>query len=243
MKYQWIKWYPIRWLHSTARDELSPSERSVFHDFVCLAAISENPGTFKFTNIDALSRQINTSSDVIKNTIKICQEKERIKLQQDKEACYITISKWGNYQSIPGVRTGNQNLSVNNKTQKHRFNVNDIDKIRIEKIRIEKKKKKYIKKKKNKNPFLFEKEFDTLWDQWPQEGRFKKKYCREKFNALCKQGKLDLFKKITFGYSSYLESQQKKRNFSQQVMHLSTWLNNWEEEKDQYLGFKYEPPL
>ena len=100
-----------------------------------------------------------------------------------------------------------------------------------------------ISKDKVEKTSLYGKEFEKLWQQWPQEGRFKKKYCRIKFYALCKQGKLDLFKKVTYGYSEYLEAQCKKKNFNQQVMHLSTWLNNWEEEREQYEDFKYEPPL
>jgi len=96
---------------------------------------------------------------------------------------------------------------------------------------------------KNSQQNGFEKEFDELWKQWPSNGRFKKKICRAKFQALYKQGKLDLFKKVTFGYSEYLEAQRKKKNFDQRVMHLSTWLNNWEEERDQYENFKYKPPL
>lgn len=96
-------------------------------------------------------------------------------------------------------------------------------------------------KPKEKN--MYEKSFETLWKSWPEEGRFKKKICRMKFNVLCKAGKLEEFQKTTHGYSDYLRQQKERRNFDQQVMHLSTWLNNWEEEKEQYINFKYEPPL
>jgi len=90
---------------------------------------------------------------------------------------------------------------------------------------------------------LFEEEFKKLWDDWPKEGRFKKKICHDKFKALIKKGKLNLFKKVTLGYSEFLRDQEVKKNFKQRVMHLSTWLNNWEEERDQYENFEYKPPL
>jgi len=85
--------------------------------------------------------------------------------------------------------------------------------------------------------------FEELWKQWPPEGRFKKKYCRMKFLALCKQGKLEEFRKTARGYSDYLKHKKENENFAQQPMHLSTFLNNWEEEKERYVNFKYQARL
>lgn len=85
--------------------------------------------------------------------------------------------------------------------------------------------------------------FEELWKQWPPEGRFKKKYCRTKFLALCKQGKLEDFKKTARGYSDYLRHKKENENFAQQPMYLSTFLNNWEEEKERYVNFKYQARL
>lgn len=84
--------------------------------------------------------------------------------------------------------------------------------------------------------------FEKLWKEWPTEGRFKKKYCRMKFKALCKKGKLDEFKRTTRGYSDFLR-QKANDGFAQQPMHLSTWLNNWEEDKERYINFKYKEPM
>ena len=86
-------------------------------------------------------------------------------------------------------------------------------------------------------------EFVILWKSWPKEGRFKKDYCFKKFGALVKAGKLERFKKTTQGYSEYLKHKKERENFDQNVMHLSTWLNNWEGEEETYSGFKYKPGL
>lgn len=91
-------------------------------------------------------------------------------------------------------------------------------------------------------PF-FEQQFEKLWKEWPAEGRFKKKYCRMKFLALCRQGKLEEFKKTVRGYSEYLYHKKVNEGFAQRPMHLSTFLNNWEEEKERYIGFEYKPRL
>jgi hypothetical protein len=85
--------------------------------------------------------------------------------------------------------------------------------------------------------------FEELWKQWPAEGRFKKKYCRQKFIALCKQGKLEEFRKTAIGYSNYLKHKAINEGFNQQVMHLSTFLNNWEEDKERFMDFEYRPKL
>lgn len=85
--------------------------------------------------------------------------------------------------------------------------------------------------------------FESLWKQWPEEGRFKKKHCRMKFEALCKQGQLAEFQRTTQGYSDYLRDKATKDNFNQQPMHLATWLNNWEGDKERYINYEYKPKM
>lgn len=112
-------------------------------------------------------------------------------------------------------------------------------------LRLNKRKEVKVKEEKNKNN-MSEKtssEFDALWKSWPGEGRFKKDICRKKFKALIKAGKLERFKKTTQGYASFLKHKKERENFDQRVMHLSTWLNNWEGEEETYSGFKYKPGL
>lgn len=88
----------------------------------------------------------------------------------------------------------------------------------------------------------YEKKFIELWKTWPKEGKFKKDWCKKKFIALCKAGKLKDFIATQRGYINFLEYQAKEKNFSQRAMHLSTFLNNWEGEK-KYIGFEYKAGL
>jgi len=83
--------------------------------------------------------------------------------------------------------------------------------------------------------------FEKFWLAYPREGRFYKKACRQKFAAIVKAGKLDDLKAGFAGYVDYLKSQRLERNFDQQPMYVSTFLN-----KERYLtyrNFKYEPKL
>jgi uncharacterized phage protein (TIGR02220 family) len=116
MKPLWIKWYPVNWLHSTARDEMNAAQRSTFQDFVCLAAISKTPGSFKFVNAESLSRMLNTDVKTIEETIKVCFDRKRISIREDAEGMVMKILKWKVYQSF---------ASVDNKTEKTHNNVND----------------------------------------------------------------------------------------------------------------------
>jgi len=116
MKPLWIKWYPVNWLHSTARDEMDAAQRSTFQDFVCLAAISKTPGSFKFVSAESLSRMLNTDVKTIEETIKVCFDRKRISIRDDAEGRVMKILKWKVYQSF---------TSVDNKTEKAHNNVND----------------------------------------------------------------------------------------------------------------------
>ncbi len=98
-------------------------------------------------------------------------------------------------------------------------------------------------KDKEKDNTLCEKEFQKLWEAWPKEGRFDSKHCLMKFKALNKQGKLELFKKVSNGYLQFLRHQKDHENFPQKAKHLKTWMNNWEGERESYENFKYEPRL
>lgn len=106
--------------------------------------------------------------------------------------------------------------------------------------RESKKRDKIISPKKLKE---FEKEFNEEWGKWPIESRAKKKISRMKFIALCKAGKYEEYLEIRRGYFAYLKMQYQKTGFEQRPVHVSTWLNNWEEEKDRYKGIKAKPSL
>jgi len=98
-------------------------------------------------------------------------------------------------------------------------------------------------KKKNNMSQNFEKKWNELIKIWPTGAKGKLNTCRVKFNALCKQGKLEEFIKIQRGYFQFLEYRDKVEHFPQKCMHLSTFLNNWEADKEQYIGFEYKARL
>jgi hypothetical protein len=108
----WIKWYPMQWLHSTCRDEMSAAQRATFQDFVCLAAISPAPGSFKFLSYEALARALNTSPAIVKSTMEICVAKNRISLAEEKEGTICTIIKWPDYQAF-GVGKSRPKCPIN----------------------------------------------------------------------------------------------------------------------------------
>ena len=99
---RWLKWYAIDWINSTARDELTPAERSTWVDFVCLARFPGSPpGTFKFASYEALARKLNTPLEVILSTCDKCL-KNRITVDITSEGLLINILNWDRYQSGQG---------------------------------------------------------------------------------------------------------------------------------------------
>lgn len=96
---RWIKWYGIDWINSTARDELTPAERSTFLDFVCLASYPGSPpGTFKVASWEALARKLNTPLEVILQTRDKCLS-TRISVASTPESLLVSISNWEKYQA------------------------------------------------------------------------------------------------------------------------------------------------
>ena len=115
----WIKWYPMQWLHSTCRDELSAAERATFQDFVCLAAISPTPGSFKFVSNESLARTLNAPIVTIKTTMEKCVKKNRLSLEDGPEGMICTVIKWPDYQSLGPKKTNVKNsINFNFDTEK-----------------------------------------------------------------------------------------------------------------------------
>jgi len=83
--------------------------------------------------------------------------------------------------------------------------------------------------------------FEEFWSAYPREGKFHKKACLAKFTAIVKAGKLDDLKDGFAGYLDYLKAQRLDRNFDQQPMHVSTFLNK--DRYETYKGFKYANKL
>jgi len=80
----------------------------------------------------------------------------------------------------------------------------------------------------------YKQSFNAFWTEWPADRRTRKQLCKQKFDALCKRGELDKFKKACRSYAAFLDYQKNERGFDQTPMFSSTFLNNWMEwyEKD-----------
>jgi hypothetical protein len=96
---------------------MNAAERATFQDFVCLASIPPNVGSFKFVDCDSLGRSLNTESQIIEKTIKICLERNRLKLKKTKEGMVCRIVKYYKYQVFRDVNIEDKinELNVNHK--------------------------------------------------------------------------------------------------------------------------------
>lgn len=88
----------------------------------------------------------------------------------------------------------------------------------------------------------FEREFEKFWKDYHPDGRKNKKYAKIRFIALCKQGKLEDFRKGFIGYANYLEYKRKRENFDQSVKYFSTLCADYGE-YIQYSEHKSKPDL
>lgn len=114
---QWIKWYGIGWINSTARDELEPEERGTFVDFVCLASFPGNPeGIFKIANWEGLSRKLNTPLKVIESTRDKCLKTNRISIHKNEEGIFVSVLNWSKYQAFTTERSEHNKKFLDSKS-------------------------------------------------------------------------------------------------------------------------------
>ena len=109
-----------------------------------------------------------------------------------------------------------------------------VEENRIEENRIEK----GIDFSKNAIRF-FEQEFERYWNEYDERGKKNKQYAKKRFMALCKKGKLTEFDKGFIGYANYLKDKRINENFDQRPKYFSTLISDYEE----YIGYKYKPPM
>jgi len=222
-------------------EELNPAQRWVWFGLLLMAGDSNEEGLIykrKAANGELIGysdKYISEHLDVDFRTF----TKAKMSMLEHKKIGYIEqscikILNWEKYQSEYSRQKKYRNDDKSDKNNcnllSNQSNTLDLD--------LDKEQE----KDKEKNN-MYEKDFEKLWKEYPIQGRFKKKICRDKFKALCKQGKLDEFKAATIGYANYLRMKKEYDNFDQRVMHLSTWMNNWEADKDRYIRFEYEPKL
>jgi len=195
MRLHWIKWYPVQWLHSTARDEMSVEERATFHDFVCLAAVSSIPGQFKFVNAESLSRQLNTDVKIIEKTLNCCKNKNRLKITKTKEGFVCRITKWHIYQPVTEMK------GVNNKQENPDLKLTLREEKRREEI-----KGGYCKL------------FERFWKEYPRKKE--KKVAYEVFKRLKKREQ----EQVIICARNYHEEVKNKKIEERYIKHPATFL-------------------
>jgi len=144
---KWIKWWVNSWLQSTCRDQLTTAERATFHDMVCLSAVDEPFGSFKFHSYQALARKFNTPTEVIESTIEKCLQYGRIILNENEigeQVCCIV--EWDRYQPVKAPNKRKEKI--------HKKKRKDIDKIRLDKTRGKNNKKQKLSPKSLTEEFL-----------------------------------------------------------------------------------------
>ena len=223
----WFPFWVDKWIFGSMRIECTVEERAIWIDLLALAA--KDDGYIRANEnipypLEQLSGMLRIPADRLKRAVNKFVRLKKLTRLTNKT---LRITEYKKYQF----------------TNRHKRRVmsaeTDMGSSKADTILY---KRKEQDRKEDKN-ILYETEFATLWKQWPVEARGKRSYCLTKFKALCKQGKQEEFKKTTQGYAKFLDYQKNINNFDQQCMHLSTWLNNWEGDKEKYINFKYEPPL
>jgi len=242
----WIPFWGDKWLFGSMRIEFDVAERGIWWDLMAIAMKDEG---FIRANEDTpypiqqLAGMLIVSEELLKKTI----EKfiKRGKITRLKNGT-LKITNWKKYCFTDrhmrrlGMEAEDDEMSEETDTMtESEDSEGEVADTRIDKNRTEMNRKEKIRIK-DKVEEDFEK---NLWKPWPKEGRFKKNICLAKYRALIKAGKKEEFHKTTRGYAAYLQMKEERDNFKQRVMHLSTWMNNWQGEKEHYMNFKYEPPL
>jgi len=227
----WFPWWPDKWIFGSVRIECTPAERGIWVDLLSLA--SKDNGHIRANEetpypLQQLAGMLIIPEEELKNAINKFIKSKKI-TKNNNGTLYIT--KWDKYQfSERHKRRIESEMSENTDAMS-----DDKDAILYN--------SKVDDNKVNNNIEPFEKLFNELWEIWPSDSKGKKPYCKTKFLALCKAGKLEEFRKTQKGYFQLLEYKHKVENFKQRCMNLSTFLNNWEGDKELYINFTYKPPL
>ena len=239
MRRNWIKLYVDQCLRGTMMSELSAVARCVWIWLLLMAGDSNVEGTIflrKGEDGKLVGYSDQTLSELLAVDISVFKLAKR-KMKRFKKIAVdrsnvIKVLNWKKYQSEYSRQKIYRSTEEGDKKNSN-SNCNPSNSLELDRDKD---------KEEDKNN-MSEKTFDILWKDWPKEGRFLQKYCLMKFKALVKAGKLDDFRATTIGYFEYRKHKKLNENFEPQVMHLKTWMNNWEGEKDTYMGFEYKPRL
>ncbi len=96
----WVKLFVTGWLHGSIRWQLTPEQRSVFADLICLAGECNQDGKICDNDgrpfpLEYIAHQLNISEDLLVATLAVNEDEGRI--SQDEGV--ITIANWKVYQS------------------------------------------------------------------------------------------------------------------------------------------------
>lgn len=158
----WLKIYITGWLHGSIRWQLTPEERSVWADLLCLAGECNREGEIADNDGRALPRsfianRLNIPLELLDVAIKKCEEEGRV----IEKSGILVITNWAAYQSeysrqkkyrkpedIKDKKTYGEFQNVfltDNQLEKlkHRFGDELLDKIETLSVGIESKDYKY----------------------------------------------------------------------------------------------------
>jgi hypothetical protein len=99
-KRSWIKLYINNYIMGSVRYQLTPAERSVWVDLLCLAGLSPTAGSICDSDNRAyphsfIANRFNIRTTLLEDTLNKCKEEGRIK----EDSGGIHIINWGSYQS------------------------------------------------------------------------------------------------------------------------------------------------
>jgi len=158
-----------------------------------------------------------------------------IYLYKSNGETYLQFTKFKELQSLHPERESKSDIPSPNEKSCELMITHDLSpQVKLKEIKL--------KEAKVKESVFFENEFDSLWKEYHIDGKKNKKYAKIRFVALCKEGKLDEFKKGFEGYGNFLEFKHKKQNFKQAVKYFSTLCTDYPE-YIQYYGHKVGPNL
>jgi len=75
-----MKWYPEKWLRGSLRDELTPAQRGVWADLLCLGCQNDPPGQIDFVSFRTLANSLTISKKLLVATIKDALLNKKIRL-------------------------------------------------------------------------------------------------------------------------------------------------------------------
>lgn len=104
--FSWIKFWTESWLTGTARQSLSPAERSVVVDLFCLA--KRKNGLIEIPSRSAQAKMLLIPRKLLDRTLEKAIELDILRHQSDPELLSTTeaffVANWSNLQGRPGKK-------------------------------------------------------------------------------------------------------------------------------------------